>query len=302
MPEKVINMLTRLDTREVSLVRRGANNKRFAFTKEHDMKFEQLLKTVLDTEAEGEETLIATLKSAGASDDSIEVAVANFRLQAGFKDKLSKEEFAVVAKAAGFEVAKAKKKEDEEDEDEDEDGGFPFGGKKKKKTDKSHLPADMPVEMRKAFNDQAAEMEVIKKENADNKAELVALQKSSELKEYVTKCATLYAHVPGMSTDEMGDMLQKAYEVSEDFGKRLEKQWKETSGALQKSALFQNQGNAHSSHDGSSAMGKMETIAKEYIAKDPTMSHDVAIGKVMQDHPELYNEYLSENPAQRGNR
>ena len=48
-------MLTSVQTAEVSLVRRGANNKRFALTKEdRTMKFAELLKSVLDTEAEGE--------------------------------------------------------------------------------------------------------------------------------------------------------------------------------------------------------------------------------------------------------
>jgi len=174
----------------------------------------------------------------------------------------------------------------------------PFGGKKKK-TDKSHLPADMPVEMRKAFEEQAETIARLEKSSQDSAAELVALRKESDRKEYIAKCAEHYAHVPGKSIDELGEMLQKAYEVSEDFGKQLEGQWAETSTALKKSALLAKQGATHSSHDGSSAMGKMESLAKEYVAKDPSLSHDVAIGKVMIDHPELYAEYINENPAQR---
>ena len=291
---KVINMLTNVQTAEVSLVRRGANNKRFALTKEdRSMKFAALLTTVLATEAEGESKLVETLKAAGKDEEAIEVAVANFRIQTGFKDKLSKEELATVTKAAGLEVVVAKADDDEEDP---EKPGFFKNGKKMpfKKT----TPVDMPVEMQKTFDDQAAEMAVIKKENADNKAELVALQKESKRKEYVAKCATEFSHVPGMSSDEMGDMLQEAYEVSDNFGKRLEKQWGETSNAIKKSALLSSQGVAHSTHDGSSAWGKMETLAKEYVAKDATLTVDSAMGKVMSEHPELYQEYLAENPAQ----
>jgi hypothetical protein len=296
---KVINMLTNVQTAEVSLVRRGANNKRFALTKTKDqtMQISELLKTVLDTEAEGEAKLVETLKAQGSDQDSIDVAVANFRIQSGFKDKLSKEQFEEVAKAAGFEVTKAKKADDDE-----EDEGNPFGGKKKKKTAKSHVPADMPVEMRKAFDEQAAALETLRKESDEKDARIEKIEKESIRKELVAKCASEFSHVPGMNAEEMGTMLQKAYEVSEDFGKQLEGQWAETSVALKKSSLLQTQGTTHSSHDGSSAMGKMEALAKEYIAKDPNMTHDVAIGKVMGDHPELYNEYLNENPAQLGKR
>lgn len=288
----VINMLTNVQTAEVSLVRRGANNKRFALTKEHTMDFQELLNTVLSTEAEGESTLVETLKSAGADEDSLSVAVANFRLQSGFKDKLSGDHFSAVAKASGFEKAKAKT----EDEDDDGKDKFPF------KTKKSHVPADMPVEMRKAFDDQSAALETLRKEALEKDARIEKIEKEAILKEYIAKCETDYAHVPGMTTGEMGTMLQKAYEVSEDFGKQLEKQWSETSVAIKKSALLSTQGAAHSTHDGSSAWGKMESIAKELRKEDPEMSAGKAMDTVMSRHPELYQEYLNENPAQLGKR
>ena len=213
------------------------------------------------------------MKAAGKGEEAIEVAVANFRIQTGFKDKLSKDELAIVTKAAGLDVAVVE----------------PTPAPAPKPTPAAK-PVDMPVEMQKAFDDQAAELEAIKKEAADNKAELVALQKEAKRKESVAKCATEFSHVPGMSSDEMGDMLQEAYEVSDNFGKRLEKQWGETSNAIKKSTLLQNQGVAHSTHDGSSAWGKMETLAKEYAAKDANLTVDSAMGKVMADHPELYQE------------
>lgn len=295
----VINMLTNVQTAEVSLVRRGANNKRFALTKSKDqnMPFQKLLAQVLATPAEGEAELITTLKTAGASEEAIEVGVANFRVQAGFADVISKEEFATVAKAAGFDVTKAKKKEEEE-EDEDK---FPFKSKKKK-AEKSHTPADMPVELQKAFDDQAAENEVVRKEAAEAKAEVVALRKEGELRDFITKCKENYSHVPGQSVEEMGAMLQSAYEVSKDFGAKLEKQWGETSQAIEKSALLATQGSAHSTHGGSSAWGQMETIAKELKTADAKLSQGDAMAKAIELNPGLYEQYLAENPAQTGGR
>lgn len=301
MPGKVINMLTGVKTRELSLVARGANNKRIAFTKSEDrnMKFADLVKTVLDTEAEGEKELIVTLKAASTSDEAIEVAVANFRLQSGFKDKLSKEAFAEVAKAAGFEVEKAKPNPFAEKAGETEDPKKPgfFMNGKKMPTAKSHTPVEMPAEMKKAFDEQKVELAAIKKESAESKAEVVSLRKAAELKGHIAKCEKDFAYVPGLSSDEMGTKLQKAYEVSEDFGKAQEKEWATVSAALQKSTLLQTQGITHST-DGSSATGKAEAIAKEIRKGDPKLTKEQAIAKAYEENPELYTEYLADNPAQ----
>lgn len=298
----VINMLTNVQTAEVSLVRRGANNKRFALTKSEDLMpknvIAALLTTVLATEAEGEDQLIATLKSANTDDEAIEIAVANFRMQTGFKDKLTKEQFAVVAKAAGLDIGKAGHREEDEEEDPKKPGFFRNG--KKMPTAKSHTPADMPVEMRKAFDDQSAALEAVRKEAADSKAEVTALRKEGELKGYIAKCVEKYSHVPGESTEDMGDMLQKAYEVSEAFGKRLEAQWEKSQEAIKKSVLLQTQGAAHATQDGSSDWGRTEALAKELKTKDPSLSHMDALSKAMEQKPGVYDGYLSDNPAQTG--
>jgi hypothetical protein len=293
-------MLTNVQTAEVSLVRRGANNKRIALTKsEDDMDFQELLKTVLATEAEGESKLIETLKAANADEDTINAAVANFRLQNGFKDKLSKDVFGEVAKAAGYEIAKAKKGKADDDMDDDDN---PFGGKKKKKTEKSHVPADMPAEMQAIFKAQQDEMEALRKENAETTEILKSERRERIRKEYIAKCASDYSHVPGMTADAMGEMLQKAYEVSDDFGKQLEKQWADTHEAVRKSALLVNQG-VISSNDGSSgAWSKMQSLAKELVQKTEGLSEAKALDVVMKENPELYQEYLDENPAQVGRR
>ena len=110
---KIINMLTDLKTGEVSLVRRGANNKRIALTKsESEMNLEELIKSVLETEAEGEKDLVKSLEARGLKGDALEIAKSNYRMQQGFKDLVTSEELAEVAKAAGV-VVKAKDEKQE---------------------------------------------------------------------------------------------------------------------------------------------------------------------------------------------
>lgn len=297
---KQITKLSSMQIQEVSLVRRGANNKRFALTKseESEMSFHELLKSVLETEAEGESTLVANLKAANANEEAIQCAIANYRLQNGFRDKLSKDAFAVVTKAAGYEIAKAKKMEEEDEEKKPFPGAAPPF--KKKKTEKSHVPADMPPEMARVFKAQQDEYAALRKEHDELVVKTEQERKERVRKEYIAKCAKEYSFVPGMSAEEMGDMLEKAYEASEEFGQNLEKQWAQTHAAIRKSQLMVNQGIAMTNSGGGSAWSKIQSLAKELVQKsDVGLSEAKALDQVMKSHPELYQEYLDENPAQR---
>lgn len=312
MPAKrTINKLTRVKTDELSLVKNGANNKLFAFTKEHTMDFQKLLQTVMTTVAEGEVEMVKVLKAAGASAETIEIATANFRLQAGFADKLSKSEFAVVAKAAGYTLKAAAKKEEDEDKEEDEafpGAAPPFDKKKtakeieeeKKAAEKKAALAKssgLPESVQKALDDSAAEMVIVKKEAADAKSEVTALRKSGELRDYIEKCKENYLHVPGAgSVEEMGATLQKAYEVSDDFGKKLEKQWAATSEAISKSVLLVKAGG--NSVSNSDAHTQLKKIAKGFMAADAELTEPAAFVKAMDENSALYDEYLEDNPSQ----
>lgn len=293
-------MLTQLQTGELSLVRRGANNKRIAITKsEEDMTFDELLKSVLETEAEGESELLKTLKASGADADALEVAKANYRMQHGFKDKLSVEQLGEVAKAAGYVV-----KEEDDDDDEDKDKPAFLRGKKKKKdkAKKSHVPADMPPEMAAIFKTQQDEMADLRKSNDEQGNELSVMKKETLRKEYVQKCATEFPFVPGMNPDQMGEMLQKAYEVGDEFGKQLEGQWKSTSEAIKDSSLMDTHGRlVINGGSGGAPTDKLNTIAKG-IAEKKKISFAKAYTEAMDENPELYQEYLSDNPAQTGRR
>jgi hypothetical protein len=217
---------------------------------------------------------------------------------------LSKELFGEVLKAAGFDVEKAKAKEPMDDEEDKPFPGAapPFGGDKKKKVSKSHVPADMPAEMQAIFKAQQSEMEGLRKEAAETAALLQAERSQRIRKEYVEKCAEKFSHVPGMTTEEMGVMLQKAYEVSEEFGAQLEKQWTETNEAVRKSVLLRNQGVVATNDGASGAWSKMQSLAKELVAKTEGLDEGHALDVVMKENPELYQEYLDENPAQSGRR
>jgi len=271
-------MLTGVKTLEVSLVHRGANNKRFALTKTKDSKMtlQELLAKVLNTQAEGESEIKSTLKSAGASDESIEVAVANFRLQTGFKDKLSADQLSEVLKAADMTI-----------EVKDE-------GKAPEGDDKAVVLPEMSAELKKAFDVQATALAKMQEEAEESKKALAEMQKSAVKKEFIAKCEKSFAHVPG-DNGEHASMLQKAYEVSQDFGKQLEKQFTDTEAAIKNSSLLKSAGSAGPlNSEVGGALSKMETLAKEYSDKEK-VSESEAMGLVMERHPELYAEYVGES-------
>ena len=68
--------------------------------------------------------------------------------------------------------------------------------------------------------------------------------------------------------------------------------------AMEKSGIFSEIGKSRSGGDSviqkSAAEGKIDTIAKAYIEKDPTMSMARAIAKAWEDHPELMADYETE--------
>lgn len=286
MSSKSINMLTNLKTVELSLVRRGANNKRIALTKEKEMSLNDLFETLLETEAEGESELVASLKTEKVGEEALEIAKAHYRLQHGFKDKLAPEAFAEVAKAAGYAVEKTEKREDEGD---DKLPAF-LRDKKKKKKEEDEMKKLSP-EIEELMKSQQSELEAVRKELNQERSQRVR-------KEFVVKCEEQYSHVPGMTAEEMGEMLQKAYGFDSAHGEMLEKQWGAMDSAVKKGALLKSTGRIGRDVEGSSA-SKLEGVAKGYQSTDSALSYEKAYLKAVTDRPDLYNEYLQENPAQR---
>jgi len=286
MPPKTVTMLGSLYTAELSLVKRGANARRFAVTKGMDMDLQEVLQTVLATEAEGEKALAQTLKSAGLEDDAVQVAVAQYRLQHGFKDKVSKEAFAAVTKAAGYEAEPPKTE--------------PV---KKSEPSRSSTPAGMPPEMEAVWKSQQEAITKANERSDQLAGELAAVRKDAQRKEYVAKCEREFAHVPGMNAEQMADMLMQAHAVSKEFGESLEKQWSETAEVVKKSALLGTTGARGPTGSGGSAWDKMQGMAKELVQKSAgEVSQSKALDIVMQQNPDLYQEYLGDNPAQLGKR
>jgi hypothetical protein len=291
----VVKMLTATTTREVSLVRRGANKKRYAITKSESAM--SVFEAVLKTAAEGEEQLVESLKSAGADQKRIDAAVAAFRVTKGFSDVITPEDAELIAKAA---------KGDEDDEDESDDLPAFMKGKKSKKTKKSAEPDLSALDPA-----TRAQVESVFKSNQDLTAQIGQLTNvvkglvdSGTKQQYVAKAASEYSHIPG-TPDEIGAVLKSAHDASPELGAGIEKLLGMVNGLVQKSAMLGSVGTPGGAGAGGSAWSRIETMAGQLTLKSDSgveMSKEQKVAHVIAKTAEgrqLYREYLAENPAQR---
>ncbi len=269
-----INMLTGVRTVEVSIVPRGANNKRFALTKESTMPFADVIKNVLDTAAEGEDKIIAAMK--GQDKDTILAAVAHFRLQQGFADTLDKEAFANILLATGY--ADPTKKEPT----------------KKEPTKKDEPETKLPAAVQKQLDDT-------RDENVRLAKEVVDIKRESIRKDLVVECEKEFAHVPGLTSKDQAEVLLKARDVGPEFEKQIRDQWSATSEAIKKSVLLRSAGSPERNVVAGSASEEVQNLAKELTDKGD-LSHGDAVKLVLKKNGALYERYLAENPAQTGDR
>ncbi len=310
-----ITKLSGLQTVELTLTKRGANNKRFAMTKGGLPMDPEVLTAIMSTPAEGEDAFLQTLKSQGVDDqESIDAAVASFRVQKGMKDLVDNDVMAEVTKAAGY-VAKAtdkdegvepftpKKQPGADPEASDDSGNLP-GKKKKKKMSKSLDLSGLDTEARGQVEAIFKSHEAQAEKTAKLEQTLKSMQDTQAEREYVAKAAAEYTHIPG-SDEELGLMLKSAHDVSPEFAKGLEGLLGRMNEMVQKSSLLTTMGAVNKANSGG-GLDKMQTLVKEIVQKSVAsgnkMKKDDAMDLILKsaNADELYREYLGDNPAQRG--
>lgn len=280
MPNKLSGFLTG----EVSLVDRGANLKpRFSVTKAEEPM--DPIQAVLQTKAEGEDAFVDTLKAKGLEQKAIDAAVAQFRLQAGFKDLLGNGVAIESLKAAGIEVPTE-----------------PVTPTEPKPTEPTLTEKDLAT-LPESVRKQLAQVDVVLKQN-ETLQETLKQERTERCKaEFVTKAKEQFTHVPGTS-EEIGQTLFDAYEVSKEFGEKIEKQLSASQDALKSSALLHRAGHAGTGTGGDDAWAEIERKAEAMVQKSMGTGAEVtkekAVGMYLKtaEGKRAYEAYLSENPRQ----
>jgi hypothetical protein len=277
-----LNELYNLKTKEVSLVDKGANNKkRFpVFKKQENNMDKDILKAVLETDVDEEAGLLEWAQKSNVSEKGTTAAQAALRILSSFKDELSKETLAEVAKAAGFEFPKGDKEEEkkkkakaEKEEDKDE-----MEKEVKKELDvsddvKAHYEA-----VAKAQNEQ---IEALKTQNEKIEKALKDEKDTRRLEHWVLKSKESLAFVPNKTSDELAATFKQLEDVDPKLAEDHFESMKKMSDAVSKSALLEELGGRGLSS--SSTLEKIEKGAEIYRQKANTnMSQEEAYDEYIQ--------------------
>lgn len=312
MPPKIITMLGSLTTAELTLTKRGANNRRFAMTKGGIPMDPEVFAALMSTPAEGEDTFLTTLKSQGVTDqEKIDAAVASYRVQKGMKDLVDDETMAAVTKSVGYTAKAVTPNEGKDDKKPDATSGeVDPKAKQKNKMGKA-----APLDLSTLDEATRAQVDAVFKSHSDlaeKSAEMATVMKSlisevGDLKDerseisFVAKAAKDFEHIP-MPDKELGLMLKSAHGVSPEFAKGFEGMLGKLDSMVQKSGMLTTAGAVYKAAEGG-AWAKIEALANGMVQKSAEGGNQISFQKaadlVMKSHPDLYREYLGDNPKQR---
>jgi hypothetical protein len=308
--KKQLTALTDLEAKEVSLVDRGANKKRrFPVFKKKELEMDpeilEILKAVGEEPLESEEQLDAWIEKQKLGEKEANAVRGAMRILSGFSDNASIKE--MVKAMSALIGGKSENKTGDKACDE--------YGKPKEKTDKAKAepdaepekPADdkeetvakndnaIPEAVQKMIDGERQAREKIEKELANERR----LRRRTEIRAKVEK---EYSLVPGMSHDEMADLLLDADEPTREV---IEKQWAKVQEAMNASNLLRTAGANYPGDDGSSgdAWSEIEKMANGFVEKgDGSLSKAKAVERALNTDKGklLYRQYMAENPKQFG--
>lgn len=161
-----------------------------------------------------------------------------------------------------------------------------------KKADGSYDLSGIPADMRPVIEALWKEHETAVAKAKQLEATLKAERDERLTKEFVEKAAALKS-LP-MNPAEMGPVFKKLAEAAPKEWAAVEGVLKAANEQLAKSALFHEFGTAGGAASGS-AWGRVVQMADQMVRKaENGLTREQAIAKVLEQHPDLYTEYLEE--------
>lgn len=282
---------------EVSFVPRGANGKEYLLVKEAKMK-EAILKSVVETP---DEDLKKALSEANLDAESVDVLETVGRVLKAYKDRLPKEALAILAKACGYPEPKLKPKAGKGKEDDDEGGEE--GEEEEEGADEGsdgyskELLEKMDPGIRAIFQKMEAKLDATK-ERAERSENLAKELKDEQItKIYIAKAQAL-PNIPGLTAEKHAPIMKVLGEDHPAEFSEVFSLLKAADALLEKSAAWSELGSERAI-SGGSVMNKIQKAAESLVRKDTSgMTIEDAIEKVLDDHPEWYDEYEAARSAE----
>lgn len=262
----------------------------------------EVLKSVLETEAEGEGQLEEIFKGDKVSKKGLEAIRGALRILNGFKEEMPKDVIAKLAGLAGY----APPGKDEYPKPKE-------GEVDKKEKDKVCKADELTPEVKailepimKAQNDQIT---ALKEQIAKSDEALTKERDQHALEGWIKKCEQELSFYPGKSSEELGKML---HTLAKQDGKMAEEQFnsmKQASATIEKSALLTDVGlkqgdTTRTGVSNGTAWDAIQKMADGVVEKsEKVVSKAEAVTRVLKTEKgrQLYSEYLREHPAQMEN-
>ena len=302
-----IKRLSNLDALEVSFVPKGANKRKILLTKEEGEQMDEILKELLNFDLKDEAAVdkkIEELLPAEIKKDEKQVAIvkanmkAAVKLLAGLAKRLPEGDrdkvMASLHKLAG--VGKVTKTEGDGKPDPKEPKAPEPKEPKAGDPEKVAKEDGMDPEVKKQIEAVLKSNEALGTENKGLKEE-IKKERDLRVEREFTDRAKAY--------EQTGDVKVIAKLMKDTHENQGDEALKSLETILKASSAKIEAGNIFSELGSSSSLGtdldSQVSVKKEAVMKaDPKLTAEAAEAKVFEDNPELYNQYLDENPAQGG--
>lgn len=267
------NRLKDIKTLEVSLVSRGANNKKFFLVKS----------------AEGDKTLAPEdfenyMSSLEGAEDALDKKVEGSESQNQKKGETMSTKHDLV-------------KEEEENKEAPESGQEPAQGEPQKDegaSDNGEKPKEEGGDVSKgmSFEALAKRMENLEKENSELKKGLIEKEDAILTKEYIEISKSELSHL-GVEHKEFGSVLKKISQFDKDCYDKVMSVLKAANATNKEAGLFKAHGSDATGSNDSDAWNKIEALAKGLVEKDSKLTQAQAIDRVLrtEDGRRLYADY-----------
>lgn len=301
--------LSLLSVHEVSLVKRGANKRKFALWKSEDFKMKDLTAAILSSPGNDDNTeIVKQMAIDGISKEGQSTIEDALKLLSAVKEELNSGLLDKIQSALGI-GAEAKpdesdkptvfndsKAQSEFDRGEESEGESLSDNGKLKSEEDPERDADDPLAkaVLKAYDDPR--IKALFKANEDLQSKIQKHEDEKREKEFIQKADEHYGMIPGATSKEVGILLRELDDISPSLCGKVEGILKSTNAFAKNSGIFSEQGTSqNASMPGISNQNEfdneIEKMAKHRVAKtgEPYLK---AYEKTLKENQDLYSKSI----------
>ena len=292
--------LSELDVLEVSLVKRGANNKTFALFKSETNEMKDLTAAILASPGDDNPELMKEMVVKGLSKEARATVGDAVKLLSAVKEEMSSGLYKQIQNALGLKGLEEEKAEGDEPL-EDTPPSPPAGELEEEAKAEGDAEPPLSAEPEKEEDEETLKavtktddprLTKLFKANQELVAKIEKHESEKREKEFIEKANVEFACIPGATPNEVGLLLRDTADLDPKLANRLEGILKSTEAFTKNSGLFAEAGSSQAGGVAASDAGaKLNNLAKQRVVKTGE-SYAVAYEQVLNENSNLYNELV----------